>query len=333
MAVDGGVINIVFCCDDRFAGPLQVAALSAVLNTLSKIAIYVVDCGISQESQNALCTLKAKYGNVVDVIFRKPIREKFFEKFPMPAHFSSAVFYRLAIARTFPELERAIYMDCDVIVADDIGSLWHVDLGEHPFGAMHDEGNFFSSADMARRKARVGIPPECAYASSGVLLIDCRRFEQAKIYERVLQFIGERSEPLPCPEQEAMMLCLAPDEHLPIDPKFNFTPFSPLARRCLKKIKRPVIIHYSCYKPWVFNRKLVNWLYDFWLFRYSLWFIREYWMYSDQVDRFAFSSVSTKPTWHFAYKRIFGGIEHFIAKRIRNGLVRLWKNMRRGSRK
>ncbi|MDR0595378.1 MAG: glycosyltransferase family 8 protein [Puniceicoccales bacterium] len=326
MIVKGDVINIVFCCDDRFAGPLQVAAMSAAVSTSSNVAIYVVDCGISPENKNTLQTWKGKFGNVTNVIFRKPPREKIFDAFPIAFHFSPAVFYRLAISRTFPELKRAIYMDCDVIIVDDIDLLWSVDLGEHPFGAVNEETNFFSSQDMVQRKAKVGIPPERTYMLSGVLLIDCKRFEEAKIFEKVLQFISGCKKLLPCPEQDAMNICLSPDEHLSLGPKFNFTPFAPLACRCLKNIKRPVIVHYSCYKPWNFNKKLVHTLCKLRLLRHSFRFIKEYWSYSDRVDEHTFSSSSTKQTWRFVYKRLFGGIEYFVAKKIRNGLIRLWRN-------
>ncbi|MDR3273991.1 MAG: glycosyltransferase family 8 protein [Puniceicoccales bacterium] len=325
--VRNDVVNIVFCCDDKFSGQLQVAALSAVLNAFSSVAIYVIDCGISGKGKDALFSLKTKYVNVIDIVFREPTREKIFEKFPIPAHFSSAIFYRLAIPKTFPELKRAIYMDCDVFVSDDISLLWSVDLGDRAFGALNEETNFFSSGDIARRKAKIGLPPERVYMNSGVLLIDIKRFEREKIFERVLEFVSGRSEPLPCPEQDAMNLCLSPDEYVPLDPKFNFTPFAPRARRCLRKMRKPVIIHYSCNKPWSFNKNLVNKLYEFWLFRYGLWFIKEYWMYSDQIDGHAFSSNSTKQTWNFLYKQVFGKFEYFIAKKVRNGIIRLWQRV------
>ncbi|MDR0679698.1 MAG: glycosyltransferase family 8 protein [Puniceicoccales bacterium] len=329
MIVKGDVINIVFCCDDRFAGPLQVAAMSTAASTSSNLAIYVVDCGISPKNKNTLQALKGKYGNLADIIFKEPLREKIFDAFPIASHFSPAVFYRLAIGKTFPELKRAIYMDCDIIVVDDINLLWSVDLGEHPFGAVNEETNFFLSQDMMKRKAKVGIPLERLYMNSGVLLIDCKRFEEAKIFERVLQFVSGCKKLLPCPEQDAMNICLSPDEHFPLDPKFNFTPFAPLARRCLKNMKRPVIVHYSCYKPWIFNKKLVHTLYKLQLLRHSFRFVKEYWIYSDWVDERAFSSSNTKQTWRFVYKRLFGEIEYFVAKKIRNGLIRLWRNRHR----
>jgi lipopolysaccharide biosynthesis glycosyltransferase len=325
--VHDDAIDIVFCCDDKFSGQLQVAALSTVLNTPSTVTFYVVDCGISQNGKDGLLSLKAKYPNVRDIIFREPVREEIFENFPISACFSSAVFYRLAIPKTFPELERAIYMDCDVIVDGDIGELWQVDLNGRAFAAMEEEGVFYAPEDMVNGKARIGIPQECICISSGILLMDCKRFEETRVFERILEFVGTRKEPLPCPEQDAMDICLAADEHVPLDPKFNFTLFAPLAKKRLREIKKPLIIHYSWWKPWCFNRKIVNYAYKLGLFRYSFGLTRKYWEYADRVDGYAFSTSQKKTTFYFMYRCIFGKIEHFIAKRVRNGIIRLWRRI------
>lgn len=316
-------INVVFCCDDKFADKLQVAIFSLVSNTRSTVAVYIIDCEITVEHQAKIDVLKTNCKNLIEVKFKKPKRNKYFEEFPVAEYFSSSIFYRLAIHETFSELERAIYFDCDVIVDGDIQELWQVNLNGHSFGALDDETNFSRPEDVERRKKKVGIPINRNYMSSGVLLLDFKKFAADCVFERVLNFVSVHKGPLPCPEQDAMNICLSPDEHLPISPKFNFTPFANLAKQCLKKVKKPIVIHYSCGKPWVFNKKLVNLLYKIGLFRYELGFIKKYWEYSDQIDEDAFSSKDVRLTLRFLYKRLFGKVEYFMAKRIRNKIIKL----------
>jgi lipopolysaccharide biosynthesis glycosyltransferase len=325
--VPGDIVNIVFCCDDKFAEQLQVAALSVAINASRRVAIHVIDCGISEENRSKILSIGKLCQNIVNVTLRQPTRERAFEECPIPEYFSSAVFYRLAIPKIFPELQRAIYVDCDVVVDGDVSELWLTNLEGHAFAALNEEGNFYLPEDMAGRKARAGIPQERVYMCSGVLLIDGKRFEEAKIFERVLEFIKTSHGPLSCPEQDAMNICLGSDEYLPLSPKFNFTPFAPLAKHRLKDIKKPVIIHYSWGKPWIFNRKVVHAMCGLGLCRYSFGFIKKYWEYADRIPGGMLSSERKIPTYYFVYKRLFGAVEHFVAKKIRNGLIRLCKRM------
>lgn len=320
-------INTVFCCDDVYADKLAVAAYSLLRNTSSNVALYVVDCGISQKNEQLIQKLRLKCSNLIDVQFKSPERIACFEDFPVDPYFSSAIFYRLAIPQIFPSLKRAIYLDCDVIVDGDIAKLWETDLRGHPFSALNDEGNFLLSDDCIRRKIAAGIPENHIYMSSGALLIDSEKFEAAKILERVIAVIKAPHKKFACPEQDAMNICIRPDEYLPLDPRFNFTPFAQLATKRIKEGLVPVVIHYSCGKPWLFNRKLVAFFLRAKMYRYSLGFIKKYWEYSDELNEDGYAFRSVKPTLRFLYKRTFGPIEYFVAKKVRNGIVRFFKKL------
>jgi lipopolysaccharide biosynthesis glycosyltransferase len=321
-------INIAFVFDERCVDLCIVAAHSIDRNTKSSVVFYIVDCGISEHSHEMILGLKKSLSHVIDVFITKPKRHDIFERFPMAAHFSPAIFYKLSICETFPKIRRVLYLDCDVIVDGDIEELWSVDLHEKAFGVVRSERNFVPPEDTEKLKARVGIPPDKAMINSGVLLIDVDRFLQDRIFERVIDFVGNHKGPLPCPEQDAMTICLRDDEHFPMDPKFNFTPFMPRSRHTLKKIGRPLIIHYAGTKPWGFNKKIVAILYKLGLFRYSLFFIRKYWEYSDATGLQPFSMRSPRLTILFLYKRVFGKFEYFVAKKLRNGTARFIQNLR-----
>src|SRR3954468_5709111 len=51
-------------------------------------------------------------------------------------HVSTATYYRLLIADLLPDVDRAIYLDSDVIVCGDLGQLWNTPLhGAHLLAA------------------------------------------------------------------------------------------------------------------------------------------------------------------------------------------------------
>lgn len=318
-------INIVFCCDDAYAAKLAVAAYSLLRSNQSSVALFVIDCGISEKNKQLVYSLQTKCHNLVSVVFKNPDRITCFEDFPVSPWFSSAIFYRLAIPEIFPDIARAIYLDCDVIVDADITELWHTDLGNCSFSALNDEGNFLLSEDAERRKKVAGIPLNRIYMSSGVLLLDSQKFVKSRILERVIEVIKNHHGALVCPEQDAMNICIGEDEYVPLDPRFNFTPFANLAKKRIREGIVPAIIHYSCMKPWTFNRKLVDWLYKSHLFRYELGFIEKYWHYSDDIDPHGYSAQTVKVTIKALYKRVFGPIEYFVAKKVRNKIIRTFR--------
>ena len=309
-------INLCFVFDEKFADFFKVALLSIDSNTSSELAVYVVDCGISEKKLIELEQFVSTLENVVLLKFGRPKREQVFEDFSMEERFSSAVFYRLAIPKIFPELERVIYLDCDIIANDDIIKLWNEDLAGCPFGAVEEEGNLFSQSAHRKHKEKFNIPADHKYFNSGVLLIDCKKFEQSRVYERVLEAIKNADVPFIFPEQDAMNFCLNNDEHYSLSPKYNFCPFTPLAKDVLRKEKRLALIEFTCVKPWFFNRKLVRVFARLHICSYTVKFLLLFWKYSDQVDKERYQSKDISYTLKFFYKRLFQPVEKLFTGKL-----------------
>ena len=50
--------------------------------------------------------------------------------------FTLTIYFRLFIAELFPELDKAVYIDSDTVINDDIAKLYSVDMGDAMFGAV-----------------------------------------------------------------------------------------------------------------------------------------------------------------------------------------------------
>lgn len=318
-------INLCFVFDEKFADFFKVALLSIDSNTLSRLAVYVVDCGISEQKRTELEQFVSTLKNVVLLQFRQPERVDVIEKYNIQAWFSTAIFYRLVVPKIFPELGRVIYLDCDIIADGDIIELWNEDLNGCPFGAVEEDGNFFKNKERENYKARIGVHLSNKYFLSGMLLIDCKKFEESKIFERVIKCIQTSKVAFCCPEQDAMNVCLNNDEHCPLSPKYNFCPFAPLAQKCLKIIQRAVVVHYSGMKPHLCNRKLISVLSKCHMFPYVTNMFLKFWNYADRIDIGCYQHAGYKDTLRFLWKRIFQPIEHFVAKGMRDSVVRFFR--------
>jgi lipopolysaccharide biosynthesis glycosyltransferase len=249
------------------------------------------------------------------VEFKVPERIEILENYAIPAHFSTAIFYRLAIPKMFPELSRVIYLDCDTIAVGDISELWNEDFNGRPFGAVEEDGNFFSAKTKLRRMKEINFPENKHYYNSGVLLIDSKQFEKSQVFKRVIEFVKNTSLRLLSPEQDAMNLCLADDEHMALSPKYNFIPFASLSEECLRKVKSPTIMHYAGRKPWEMNKKVIGFAALCGMKKYHMSMMLKYWEYADYVDKKKFSNGNIFHTLKFFYKCFFQPIEKFISRK------------------
>ncbi|MDR0693070.1 MAG: glycosyltransferase family 8 protein [Puniceicoccales bacterium] len=310
------IINIAFVFDDRFSDLFRVAIYSIAKNTKSNLAVHIVDCGISEENKDLIGKFVSEFKNISSMEFRVPERLEILENYAIPSYFSTAIFYRLAIPKVFPELDRVIYLDCDIIAVGDIAELWNEDLKGRPFGAIEEGGNFFNEKTKLRKMQEINLPESKHYYNSGILLIDTHKFEDDKIFERVIGFVKDTDLQLSCPEQDAMNLCLDDDEHMALDPKYNFIPFASSSEECLKKIKEPIIImHYAGKKPWEMNKKIIRFAASCGMGRYHMSMMLKYWEYADYVDEKKFSSGNIFHTLKFLYKCLFQPIERFISRK------------------
>ena len=80
-----------------------------------------------------------------------------------------------------PNVERAIYLDVDLIVMDDIRKLWDIDLEGHVFGASPLYVERLATINMYKNK--IGLSEQDTsyhYFNSGILLIDYKKWRELK---------------------------------------------------------------------------------------------------------------------------------------------------------
>jgi lipopolysaccharide biosynthesis glycosyltransferase len=181
-------MNILFSSDDNYARHLGVAIDSLLLHNIDvpKIRLFIIDNHISQLNIDKLESVVNSFKN--SEIFFIPF-ESYVKKLSLnlawPISLSS--YARLFVGEMLPaDVERVLYMDCDIVVKGSLLKLWNWDLGDNCLGAIQD-------TIPARTKASVGLSPTQPYFNAGVLLIDLKRWRQNKVGERCLAFIDSHA--------------------------------------------------------------------------------------------------------------------------------------------
>ncbi|MGG5358979.1 MULTISPECIES: glycosyltransferase family 8 protein [unclassified Enterococcus] len=251
-------ITIVSSCNARFT-PHLAALFISVLDNCKKTDVffhfYVIDDNIDYDSKQMLRLSVSNYSLNADVDFLT-VDKKFFKNVVVSDRIPETAYYRIAIPELFAgtDVDRLLYLDCDMIALDDVSKLWELELGENILAAVEDAG-------FHQRLEKMNIPVKSTrYFNSGFMLIDVEKWLEENITERVLAFIADNPEKLRFHDQDALNAILH-DQWAILHPKWNAQGYIMSKEKHHPTLRgeqeykearaNPSIIHFSGHvKPW-----------------------------------------------------------------------------------
>lgn len=258
-------MNIILATDDNFVQHCCVT-ISSVLKNNTDVNLYILSEGLSDQNKNIISSV---VDNLNGNVFFCNVPSKIVEEFPMPkiasSHISIATYYRLFITELLPsEVEKAIYLDCDIVVKGSLKNLWNTDISEYSLGAVYQDLRW---SDNENSWGRLGISRDLGYFNAGVLLINIKSLRQNDFYTKALDFIEKHYDLIVSHDQDVLNALLSEDT-MPLECKWNFIPLfmkktlteKDFPTRCkyLDELNsncfEPIVIHFvSKPKPWQFG--------------------------------------------------------------------------------
>ncbi len=260
-------IPIFFSTDENYAPYLAVAIKSIFINRNLEDCydIIVLHTSIPEHTQNKISSscvaenFSIRFINIDKYLINDSDKIKY-----TCYHYSVAMYYRIFISDIFTCYNKAIYLDCDLIVQKDISELFKIDISTAVLGAILDFGaiqfnNSFISKKYCKDVLRINNE---TYFNSGVLLINCQKFRAEKIKEKCLNILQKIKTPK-APDQDILnVACYNQIKYFPL--KYNFEWHYPIKDKnyintipqkhhadFLDAESNTFIIHYtSCKKPW-----------------------------------------------------------------------------------
>ena len=239
------IIPVFFATDDNYAQFLCVAIKSLKDNTNKEnnYVVHVLHNGLSKQNVELLSSFKAEnfdveFNDVAESI--STIKEKLFVR----DYYSNAIYYRLFIPSMFPQYDKAIYLDCDVIVKADIAEMFNADIGDNLLGAVADEAVSLVPEFQRYTKNFLNIDSN-KYFNSGVIVMNLKELRAMNFEEVFMGLITVYNSKV-APDQDCLnMICDGRIYYF--DLIWNKMPF-PNDKIKLEDIK---IIHYNLTaKPW-----------------------------------------------------------------------------------
>ena len=158
---------------------------------------------------------------------------------------------------------RAIYMDADMVVMEDLTSLWEHQLDTVVGAVLDAHIVWMSSPSMWRPWREEKVDPMTPYLNTGLMLIDLERWRKENLTGRTLEYLEKYT--LPCVDQDALNFALngAFDQ---LHPRYNSMPYHLLKmfryvdavdpdQRIGEAITNPAVVHFhrSFFgKPWTY---------------------------------------------------------------------------------
>ena len=253
--------NILCATDDNYV-PYCGIMLTSLFENNSELdfCIYILVEHLSDKSRNKFAVLARNYSQRIEII---TVDNEVFNKCPIRPgdHVSIVTYYRLLAPVLLPSnIDKILYLDCDMVINGDISSLYNQDIDEHPIAMSKDEAFFIED-----KYERLIFNKEYAYKNAGVALINIKYWRKKNIAAKCLEYISKYPERIKFHDQDTLNAVLHKEiKLLPI--KYNFqtgfllTEYARFYKNEMPEIfettKSPVIIHFTGpNKPWFIDSK------------------------------------------------------------------------------
>lgn len=249
------MIHIACCSNEKLAPMFGVVMTSVGINVKSDdVMMYLLHNGLKDKTIKRLNKIAERFHIALELM---EINTSLLKDCPTnkKLHYADIMMYaRFLLPSMLPDLDKVIYLDCDLVVNGDLKDLWNFDVNGVAL-AMAPDHMYKDATTLERLKMTNG-----EYLNSGVIVMNLEYWRKHDVQNRVLAFIEENGTNLIYFDQDALNVTLQNERRkLPI--KYDCTPYhllrnldnfpSEIHEEIRKARIAPTIFHYmGPTKPW-----------------------------------------------------------------------------------
>lgn len=185
-------IPVFFAVDNGYIPFLGVALKSLIDNTSkeNKYAIKILYTSVSDENKSRIKKYEKENISIEFVDLNKQL-EEIKEKLYTRNYFSNTTYYRLFIPELYPEYDKAVYIDSDIICLADIADLYNVDMEDNLIAAVPD--GVVQTIDPFKDYVErvVGVADYNKYFNAGVIVMNLKELRKYKFEEKFIYMLGK----------------------------------------------------------------------------------------------------------------------------------------------
>ncbi len=187
-------VVIALASDERYFPGLYCAVASALshLYPAREVDVKVLDGGLSQTSRDTFSKLIDRVHGVARLEF-VTVNPSAFGQATLGPGGSHMTYCRILLPRLL-NVERLIYLDCDVLVFRDLAQLFDLELAPGKVLAAARDSETLSLADDSPSIAdAINLPREGAYFNCGVMVMNLDELRKQDFFERAVEFLNRKS--------------------------------------------------------------------------------------------------------------------------------------------
>ncbi len=240
-------MNFLLSANNHYLLPLSVCLTSILENHKDEnINVYILQNDFDNENKILLNNLFKKYRQNINII---DVEKHYYDNVPV-MRWSKETYYRLLLGELLPDnLDRILYLDCDIIINKNIKEFYDMDLKNNTVAALTEENDF---------REKIGLSKDGKYFQAGVLLFDVSKYKTKLDYKKSIEIIEKLGSNMIAVDQDVVNIAFDGDI-LSIDEKYNnckitnfygnnlYRLFNYISK---DKINNTAIFHYASSKPW-----------------------------------------------------------------------------------
>lgn len=252
-------MHIVFCLDNSYISHCATVIASIIShNREESITFHLLSDYLSQEN---ICSLEKwikSFNNKYIEVHKINIDR--FNVFPVKdAYINISTYYRLLIPDIIKDIDKVIYLDCDVIINSSLTDLWNTDISDYTLAGVRDRIN-----DSIRLYNRLKYDIQFGYLNAGVLLINLKKWREENVFEKALSIAKTNPTILKNHDQDIINMIFYDSKKI-LNFKYNLLEYYLYTEEWLyldrkyypeiiEACKNPVIVHFCMpQKPWHFE--------------------------------------------------------------------------------
>lgn len=180
-------ICVVYITDENYAMPTYISIMSLQENGGNEqYKVYILGDDVSEESCKRLHGLTSENCEIIFITVKNDEYAHLAETcLSAGIHVSKSALFKFELPNILCE-DKVLYLDSDVIINKDIGTLYRIDISERYLAAVDDMGDTIQNG-QSLHASRIGLSGE-HYFNSGVMLLNLSLMREDNISGKLLEY-------------------------------------------------------------------------------------------------------------------------------------------------
>lgn len=184
-------VPIFFAVDDNYIPMLSVAIKSMLDNASKsyKYLIKVLNTGIREENKQKLYVYNSNNAEIEFVDVSQHMIA-LVDKLHTRDYYSKSTYFRLFIPKMFPQYNKALYLDADIVVTGDISKFYNTFIAGNLIGAVPDEVVQITPIFVDYVEKCLGVPVN-KYFNAGILIMNLKQLRNINFEEKFINLLSK----------------------------------------------------------------------------------------------------------------------------------------------